>query len=157
MEIERRFIVTQFPEEEILKRTYMEQGYLCTADIEARIRKTVNEYKKTYQLCFKSDGTLSRKEVEFEIEKERYDELVDLLEGEIIKKEYRVYALGNNRLEVSHVDAGTPNAYYYAEIEFDSEEEAMKFNAEEVPHLVKEVTYEKDYNMKNYWKRTRCK
>ena len=111
MEIERRFIVTQFPDDEVLKKTYMEQGYLCTADIEARIRKTVNEYKKTYKICFKSDGTLSRKEVEFEIEKEHYEELVDLLDGEIIKKEFRVYALGNNRLEVSYVDGGTSHAF----------------------------------------------
>lgn len=157
MEIERRFIVTQFPDDEILKKTYMEQGYLCTTDIEARIRMTINEYKKTYKICFKSDGTLSRKEVEFEIEKEHYEELASLIDGELIKKEFRVYALGKNRLEVSYVDGGTSHAYYYAEVEFDSEEEAMHFNAEEVPYLVKEVTYDKQYNMKNYWKRTRGK
>lgn len=155
MEIERRFIVAQFPEGEVLRKAYVEQGYLCTADIEARIRKTAHEYRTTYKLCFKSDGTLSRKEVEFEIEKERYEELIDLLDGEMIKKDYRVYALGSKRLEVSYVDGGTAHEYYYAEVEFETEEEALAFDSNEIPYLIKEVTSEKSYNMKNYWKRTR--
>lgn len=155
MEIERRFLVSGFPDQEPIKKAWVEQGYLCTGDVEARIRKTVNSDRTTYKLCFKSDGTLSRKEVEFEIDQIYYEQLLTLLKGAMIVKDYRVYALGDKKLEVCEVDPGTIGNYYYAEIEFNSEEEAIKYDPSQIPHFIKEVTYEKSYNMKNYWQVTR--
>ena len=157
MEIERRFIVAGFPNAKIIRKASIEQGYLCIDEVEARIRKTVKEDCITYKLCFKSDGTLSRKEVEFEIDEVRYLALLDLLTGTMIKKDYRVYEFMDKHLEVCEVDADTETAYYYAEIEFDTEEEAMAFNAQDIPLLIKEVTYDSSYNMKNYWLKTRRK
>lgn len=155
MEIERRFMVAQFPNAAVLKRTYMEQGYLAVGEIEVRVRKSVANHQISYTLCFKSEGTLARKEVEFEIDQARYEALVALLKGELITKEHRVYALDSHALEVSLVDEGLPHAFYYAEIEFASEEEALAFEEEQIPHVLKEVTFDTSYNMKNHWQRTR--
>ncbi|WP_054740661.1 CYTH domain-containing protein [Cellulosilyticum ruminicola] len=155
MEIERRFLVSGFPEEGCIRRAKVAQGYLCTDNIEARIRKTVNRDCTTYKLCFKSDGTLSRKEVEFEISEVHYEELLDLLQEKMIEKDYRVYQLGDRRLKVCEVDPGTKGHYYYAEIEFNSEEEALVYDCIQIPNLLEEVTYDKSYNMKNYWHITR--
>lgn len=155
MEIERRFLVSGFPKQEPIRKAWVEQGYLCTGEIEARIRKMVKEEHTTYKLAFKSDGTLSRKEVEIEIDKAQYEALLSMLVGEMIKKDYRVYALGKYQLEVCEVDPETEGHYYYAEIEFESEEEALAYDAACIPYVLEEVTYDKSYNMKNYWQVTR--
>jgi len=158
MEIERRFIVSAFPEGlEVLRRAEVKQGYISTGDPESRIRWTKDEYKATYKLAFKTDGTLAREEVEFDISEENYIQLKRLLKGEMISKDYRVYQLGNYHLEVCKVDEGRVTEYMYAEIEFESIEEAQAFDVAEIPHLVKEVTEDRSYNMKKYWERTRIK
>ena len=156
MEIERRFIVSAFPEGlEVLRRAEVKQGYISTGDPESRIRWTKDERKTTYKLAFKTDGTLAREEVEFDISEEHYNELQRLLKGEMISKDYRVYALGDYRLEVCKVDEGRPTEYMYAEVEFPSIEEAEAFDARCIPFIEKEVTQDRSYNMKKYWDRTR--
>lgn len=155
MEIERRFLVKGFPKQQPMKCAHVEQGYLSVGEIEVRIRRTVDEVATSYKLCFKSEGTLSREEVEFEIEKAQYEALLALLSGEMIEKDYRVYALGDYQLEVCQVDAGTPRAYYYAEVEFEDEQQALAFDSRCIPGLLKEVTYDQSYNMKRYWQATR--
>lgn len=158
MEIERRFIVSAFPEElEVLRRAEVKQGYISTGEPEARIRWTKDTHKTTYKLAFKTDGTLAREEVEFDISEENYAQLQKLLKGKMITKDYRVYALPprSYRLEVCKVDEGMPTEYMYAEVEFESIEEAQEFDATNIPYLVKEVTQDRSYNMKKYWDRTR--
>lgn len=156
MEIERRFIVSAFPEHlELLRRAQVKQGYICTGEIEARIRKTEDAHKTTYKLAFKTDGTLVREEVEFDISEENYHELLKLLKGEMISKDYRVYPLDGYRLEVCKVDEGKSTEYIYAEVEFSTIKEAEAFDAACIPYIVKEVTKDRSYNMKKYWERTR--
>lgn len=159
MEIERRFIVSAFPQDlEILRKAEVKQGYISTGEPEARIRWTKDEHKTTYKLAFKTDGSLAREEVEFDISEENYAELKRLLKGEMITKDYRAYALPNDyRLEVCKVDEGMPTEYMYAEVEFESVEEAMAFDVANIPYFVKEVTEDRSYNMKKYWDRTRGK
>ncbi len=157
MEIERRFIVSAFPEDlEVLRKAEVKQGYISTGEPEARIRWTKDEHKTTYKLAFKTDGTLAREEIEFDISEENYTNLKRLLKGDMITKDYRVYALTNNlRLEVCKVDEGMPTEYMYAEVEFESIEQAMAFDVAHIPYFVKEVTEDRSYNMKKYWDRTR--
>lgn len=156
MEIERRFIVSAFPEDlKVLWTAEIEQGYISTGDPESRIRRAKDENKVTYELAFKTDGTLAREEVEFEISKANYDALKTLVKGEMITKDYRVYQLGDYHLEVCKVDEARPTTYMYAEVEFKSIEEAKAFDTDKIPHLVKEVTEDRSYNMKKYWEHTR--
>ena len=40
------------------------------------------------------------------------------------------------------------------EIEFDNIEEAENYQLE-IPEIIEDITYNKHYKMKNYWRRTR--
>ena len=155
LEIERKFLVDGFPEGlEVLSEVYIEQGYV-SFDPEVRIRKAVvlNTDIEEYYLTIKGDGDLARQEIETEISRAFYEDTASFLGVNVVRKDYKKYKLGQLELEVSLVDAGTDWAFYYAEIEFPSIEEANAFALPE--YLGKEITYDEDYKMKNFWKRTR--
>ena len=155
LEIERKFLMDGFPTGlELLTEVYIEQGYVSFAP-EVRIRKAVvrETGKEEYYLTIKGDGDLARREIETEISREFYDDTVNFLGNNVVKKDYKKYRLGQWELEVSLVDAGTEWEFYYAEIEFPTEDEA---NAFEIPEFFGiEITYDNYYKMKNFWKRTR--
>ena len=155
LEIERKYLVEGFPNDlELISEVYIEQGYV-TFSPEVRIRKAVvkSTGEEEYYLTIKGDGDLSRSEIETAISKEFYEDTANFLGSEVVRKDYKKYRLGSWELEVSHVDAGKDWEFYYAEIEFPSEEAA---NAFEAPvFLGKEITYDATYKMKNFWKRTR--
>lgn len=149
MEIERKFLMDGFPEGLPLLRTAsVEQGYLSVAPA-VRIRRTADERGVQYELTVKSVGTLVREEVELPLTEEQYERLAALLVRPPVRKDYRVYDMDGWRLECSLVDSGTPDAFYYAEVEFDSEEAAHAF----VPPalLGRDVTEEPGFTMAEYW------
>lgn len=154
MEIERKFLMDGFPEGlPELSRAQVRQGYLCVRPT-VRIRSKQTAAGTDYRLCFKGEGTIARQEVELPLEPEVFVQLEELLEMPMVHKDYRVYALPDGRrLECSLVDQGTPTAFYYAEVEFDSLEEAYAF----VPpaFLGREVTEERGYSMGEYWEKKR--
>ena len=152
MEIERKFWLDRFPEDlTLVKRLQTWQGYLYTDPAEVRIRRsrvedTGEEY---YRLCIKSQGDLSRHEVETPLTKEQFEELCLLLEPgkKLIHKDYRAYDLGDGlTLECSVVDEG---AFAYAEVEFESEAAARAWQP--LDCLGRETTYESGFKMKQYW------
>lgn len=152
MEIERKFWLDRFPEGlPLVKRLQTWQGYLYTDPAEVRIRRsrvedTGEEY---YRLCIKSQGDLSRHEVETPLTKEQFEELCLLLEPgkKLIHKDYRAYDLGDGlTLECSVVDEG---AFAYAEVEFESEAAARAWQP--LDCLGRETTYESGFKMKQYW------
>jgi CYTH domain-containing protein len=152
-EIERKFLIKEFPDLEPLCEAHVEQSYI-SIDPEIRIRKRNNKNRISYYISIKSDGQLSREETEFPISEEFYNASKIILDKPTIKKEYKTYCLDDVLvLECSHVDKGTENEFFYAEIEFESEEKANAF----IPpsFLGEEVTYNSKYKMKNYWRRTR--
>ena len=140
MEIERKFLIDGFPSDlPLLKESEVEQGYLATAPV-VRIRREI------------VGG--ARQEVELPLTAETFRQLEDLLPAPMIRKTYKVYALPDGlRLEVSLVDAGTPRAFFYAEVEFDTLEQARAF----VPPacLGRDVTEEPGWSMGAYWEKTR--
>ncbi len=155
LEIERKFLVDGFPEGlELLSEVYIEQGYV-SFNPEVRIRKAVERgcEKEEYYLTIKGDGDLARREIETEVTAAFYEDTADFLGVDVVRKDYKKYRFGQWELEVSHVDAGADWEFYYAEIEFSSEEEANAFVLPE--YLGKEITYDENYKMKNFWKRTR--
>ena len=115
----------------------------------------VRKSKNGYILCFKSKGKLSRKEIEMEISKDKFDELEDLIGLPLIDKVRKTYLLSDgHHLEVNLVD----EKFYYAEVEFSNEEEALSFNPQDVnlgDYLNDEVTYQKGQSMAAYWIETR--
>lgn len=174
MEIERKWLVTGWPEEalglKLCKEHKMEQGYISTYPT-VRLRKEALVGGETeYILCFKSGGGLSRQEIELPLAPEVFQDLADKILGKpLIPKLRRSYALpGGLILEVNEVDKGTTTAFYYAEIEFASEAEAVAWCPAQVgtaqdkactldlsSYLANEVTYEKSQSMAAYWLATR--
>ncbi len=156
MEIERKWRIEGFPQGlPEVERALMEQSYLCTHPT-VRIRKKERAGRQSFRLCIKGEGGLVREEVELELPEETYLRLLALVKGDPIRKDFRVYALPDgHRLECSLVDAGSPQAFYYAEVEFDSEEEAMAFQPPAC--LGEELTGRPGESMAAYWARTREK
>jgi adenylate cyclase len=149
MEIERKFLMKDFPALPVLSEARMEQGYISTRPV-VRIRASHRGEHSTYKLCFKSAGQLVRRETELPLTRQQYEELLQYLPMPPVRKLHRTYALENGLiLECSLVDAGEPTAFYYAEVEFDTVEQAMAF----VPpaFLGREVTHETGYTMGEYW------
>ena len=148
MEIERKFKLIEFPDLPQVAFLDQWQGYLAT-DPEVRIRRTENHTAgtETFILCIKSVGDLVRHEVETDITREQFEELASMLAYPLIHKELHAYRLPDGHIiECSKVDEG---AFSYAEVEFDSVEEA---NAWTPPDwLGREMTYEKGFKMRQYW------
>ena len=115
--------------------------------------------KEEFILCFKSKGRLSRKEIEFPIEEARFRELEDLIGLPLIPKLRRTYQLPDgHQLEVNHVDEGAPTEFWYAEVEFGSEDEARAFDPAAVglgEYLTVDVTEQPGQSMGAYWATTR--
>ncbi len=155
LEIERKFLINGYPIGlELIKEVEIEQGYL-SIDPEIRLHKAVdiNTGKTDFRLTVKSNGDLTRTEIKTDVKESFYYDTLDLLGVNMIQKNLKEYKLGAWVLEVCHVDSGTPNEFFYAEIEFPTEVDAKTF----VPpkFLGREITFNEDYKMKNYWKRTR--
>lgn len=155
MEIERKFLLSRIPHHlGNPKKAVLFQSYLVTQDnIEVRIRQRVYLSNSNFKLCFKGSGDLCREEIELEISSEKYNELCRLVNGNPIHKDYYAFDLDGHILECSIVDSELDTTFIYAEIEFNSIEESEKFVMPDF--CIKEITYDKEYKMKNYWKRTR--
>uniref|UniRef100_I5AVB1 CYTH domain-containing protein n=1 Tax=Eubacterium cellulosolvens (strain ATCC 43171 / JCM 9499 / 6) TaxID=633697 RepID=I5AVB1_EUBC6 len=161
MEIERKWMVNGWPEGDLplLFEQNMRQGYITTAPT-VRIREEAEVNGKTeYILCFKSSGTLARKEIEIAISREKFEELEDLIGLPLIPKVRRTYQLSDgHHLEVNHVDEGLPSEFWYAEVEFLTEDEARSWNPDEASlsdYLNNEVTNQPGQSMGAYWLVTR--
>ena len=92
---------------------------------------------------------------------QKFEELEDLIGLPLINKLRNTYLLKDgHHLEVSHVDEGLPSEFYYAEIEFKSEEEANAFDPKQVDlsdYLNDDVTNQPNQSMAAYWQQTRQK
>lgn len=152
MEIERKWLIKDFPSDsyKITTEETILQGYI-SIDPEVRIRKTSFGVNNLYYLSIKSTGDLSRMEVEIEISESNYNHLLTLVPYDMITKNYRIYEFAGYKIEMSKVD----NNWYYAEVEFETEEDANNFEFPFPSLVLKEVTYDAAFKMKNYWKSSR--
>ncbi|MFR7450919.1 MAG: hypothetical protein ACLUUL_02300 [Gemmiger sp.] len=163
MEIERKWMVTDWPRGLLPVRTHiMDQGYLCVRPT-VRIRREALEGGPTaLVLCFKGapDPTgLSRPEVETEIGPELFAQLEELIGKPLIRKERRSYLLPEGLvLEVNEVDPGQPGGFFYAEVEFPTEQAARAWDPASCGlgrYLALEVTGQPGASMGEYWEKTR--
>ncbi len=122
MEIERKFTIKKLPDNlEQYDKKEIEQGYLCTEPV-VRVRRSNDKYYMTY----KGGGMMCREEYNLPLTKEGYEHLVAKHDGRLIQKTrylipYRKYTI---ELDVFHGDLAP---LIMAEVEFDSEEEALAF------------------------------
>lgn len=154
-EIERKFLIDSFPSNLPFKRGYQVYQAYLSLDPEVRIRRYTKEgLDAAYLLTIKSGNGLIRREVEFEISREQFYALAEMIPSPFVSKDFRVYQLPNGlELECSLVDKGTRSEFMYAEIEFPSAQSAGQFTP--LSFFKQEITENPAYRMKNYWKSTR--
>ena len=158
MEIERRWLVDGWPPLTPPSVLEMEQGYFAVRPAIRIRRERVVGGSTAYILCFKGKGGLAREEIELELTQDHYDRLNAMLGKPMIRKEQRRYPLpGGLTLEVNSVDPGLDTAFFYAEVEFPSEDAARSWvpSGELAPYLAREVTDQPGESMAAYWTRTR--
>ena len=128
MEIEKKYLVKQLPENLALyEKDEIEQGYLCIKPT-LRIRKKNDRYIFTYKGRPEDapEDVLVADEVERPLTAEAYEKLREKTEGILIEKTryripYRKYVI---ELDIFH---GTYEGRMLAEVEFPDVEEAKAF------------------------------
>ena len=161
MEIERKWLVEGLPPLGAPDQIFqMDQGYLSVRPT-VRIRREALEGGATrLVLCIKGAGGLSRREVEMELTPVQFGELEEMVGKPLIPKTQWRYPLpGDLTLEVNQVDKGRPTAFWYAEVEFPTEEAALSWDPAAAglgEYLSHEVTGQKGQSMGEYWETTRC-
>lgn len=151
-EIERKWSMDGFPPLPMNTESEMEQGYLCFAPSTVRIRKATQNGQSSYWLTIKGKGTLRRTEVETPLQQDQYDALATLLTAPMVRKKLRTYTLpGGHTLECSLVDEGEPTSFFYAEVEFETIEQANLFVSPSF--LGRDITEEPGQTMAAYARR----
>lgn len=124
-EIERKFLVRKLPDElTSVPRAEISQGYLVSLDdgLQVRLRKS----NERYSLTFKRGTGNVREEREVELTPTQFDALWPATEGKrLVKTRYDI-PLGNRVVEID-VYGGRHSGLVVAEVEFDDEESAKKF------------------------------
>jgi len=161
MEIERKWLVQGWPQGLALRGEHaMRQGYVSVRPT-VRIREEALAGGPTaYVLCFKSEGGLSREEIEIPLSRADFTALeTRIIALPLVPKLRRTYALPDGlALEVNRVDAGAPTEFWYAEVEFDSETQALAWQPAACglgAYLAREVTGQPGQSMGAYWEQTR--
>lgn len=138
MEIERKFTIKTLPDLSLYKYKCLEQGYLNTNPV-VRVRKEDDEYYMTY----KGKGFLEREEYNLPLNKEAYEHLVKKADGRIIKKKRYLIPYLKYTIELD-VFEGDLEGLIFAEVEFESKEEALSFESPD--WFAEDVTSDKKYS-----------
>lgn len=139
MEIERKYLLKQIPELSGFPYHRIEQAYLCTSPV-VRVRREDDSFYMTY----KGKGMLAREEYNLPLTKEAYEHLKEKKDGNLIgKNRYLIPLEGGLLAEVDVFDP--PFApLIMAEVEFETEEQADKFQPPE--WFGEEVTFDRRYH-----------
>lgn len=123
MEIERKFLVKNIPDDlSKYKMRQIEQGYLSTSPV-VRVRRDNDEYYLTY----KGKGKMAREEYNLPLNKDAYEHLIKKADGNIItKKRYEIPEKDDLTIELD-IFEGVFKGLIIAEVEFSSEDEANSY------------------------------
>ena len=141
MEIERKFTVKELPDLSKYDFHIMEQGYLNTDPV-VRVRKE----DETYYLTYKGKGLLAREEYNLPLNREAYYHLVEKSDGIIIRKKRYLIPYDKYMIELDVFEEPYKNLVI-AEVEFESEEEALNFQPP--AWFEKDVTMDRRYHNSN--------
>ena len=143
MEIERKFLIEELPEDLILPAgTEFEQGYLCTGPV-VRIRREGD----AYWLTIKSQGMMIREEYNIPMSADAYYHLLPKVDHSLIHKtRFRIPLDETHTIELDQFH-GVLAPLLMAEVEFTSPEDAEDFIP---PHWFgREVTYDRRFHNSN--------
>lgn len=140
MEIERKYLVRELPENlDSYPHRTIEQGYLCTEPV-VRIRRDAGEYILTY----KSKGLMVREEYNLPLTEEAYRHLSTKTDGRMICKER--YCIPYTEKLTIELDIFKSDLapLLLAEVEFETEEQANYFIPPE--WFGEDVTFSSQYH-----------
>ena len=149
MEIERKFTIKKLPEYlEQYEKKEIEQVYLCRKPT-LRARKSNEDYILTYKskLGLKLPETATARaceEVELPLTKEAYEHLKEKADGSVIAKTRYIIPIENHRKIELDVFHGYLDGLMFAEVEFESEEEAAAYQLPE--WFAEDVTFDRRYS-----------
>ena len=126
MEIERKFLIKNIPENlDSYAFHLIEQGYLCTDPV-VRVRRQDDDYFLTY----KGKGLLAREEYNLPLTQSGYEHLIKKADGNIMKKKRYLIPIEDTDLTIELDIFDKPFApLIMAEVEFSSVEDANAFIA----------------------------
>ena len=124
MEIERKYLLSSPPPGYDSHHYHeIEQAYLCTEPV-VRIRREDDSCYLTY----KSKGLLAREEYNLPLTQEAYDHLLPKADGMVLtKRRYRIPLEGTALTVELDVFSGAYEGLLLAEVEFETKEEAQRF------------------------------
>ena len=123
MEIERKFLVAQLPDNlDNYNCRYIEHGYLSTKPV-VRVRRDNDDYYLTY----KGSGMMAREEYNLPLTKDSYEHLIKKADGNIITKKRYEIPDGNGYTIELDIFEGAFNGTVIAEVEFNTIEEADNY------------------------------
>ena len=132
MEIERKFLVKQLPEElDKYDKAEIEQCYLDFGngdETEKRIRRLTRGDETVYFYTEKSEGGLCREEDEYEIPSYSFENLKELSISETVQKIRHYIPLGESLTAELDVYKGAHEGLITVEVEFQSLEESEAFS-----------------------------
>ena len=123
MEIERKFLVKELPENlESYPQKRISQGYLCTDPV-VRIRRSNDDYYLTY----KGKGMMVREEYNLPLTEDAFHHMLPKVDGILIDKIRYLIPLDGKLTAELDIFQGTLAPLRIVEVEFDTEEEALAF------------------------------
>ncbi len=143
MEIERKFLVKELPENmDSYEQKHIAQGYMCTNPV-VRIRRSNDDYFLTY----KGRGKMVREEHEFPLTAEAFEHMLPKIDGILIDKVRYLIPLEDGHTAELDIFQGVLAPLRLVEVEFASVEEAEAFVAPD--WFGDDVTNSKEYHNSN--------
>ncbi|MEO7860866.1 MAG: CYTH domain-containing protein [Nitrospirales bacterium] len=124
-EIERKWLVSKLPRLGTLKREHIIQGYLVIASDGGEVR--IRRKGKTYYETVKSQGTLTRDEIEVKISSNQFHRLWPATKGRRLKKVRYAWNWNGLHIEID-VYQGSLAKLIVAEVEFASIHASRRFS-----------------------------
>lgn len=149
MEIERKFTIKRLPDNlEQYNKKEIEQAYLCRKPT-LRIRKSNEEYILTYKskagIKVSEEATARcNEEVELPLTEEAYLHLKGKADGQMISKTRYIIPIENHRKIELDIFHGYLEGLIFAEVEFESEEEAAAYQLPD--WFLEDVTFDRRYS-----------
>lgn len=127
MEIERKFLVKQLPEQlESYPHSRFTQSYISRMPV-IRLRKIEKEAETAYVLTVKSAGLTVRQEFELPLQEAEYERLFQKVEGRVLQKvRYRIPLEDGYTAELDRFE-GELEGLLLVEVEFPNEESMKAF------------------------------
>lgn len=140
MEIERKYLISQLPEDfKEYPCRIIEQGYLNTEPV-VRIRRDNDKYELTY----KSKGFMTREEYNLPLTKDAYEHLLPKIDGRLICKKRYMIPLNEALTIELDVFEGELSPLILAEVEFPDNEAALSFTPPD--WFGEDVTFSREYH-----------